>query len=260
MRRCNLCRHERLEPVLDLGAHPVAHHFLTNPSEPENRYPLSLLVCPRCGLMQIADPIPPAVLYTEYTCLSAWKPQPHATRIVQMLAALPGVDSESRFLEIGSNDGSFLALLDDAGFSNLLGVEPAVDAAGAAGARGVQTINEYFTPQTAGRVRSERGPCDVLIARQMLEHVSDLPALFDSMRQVSRAGTYVLVEVPDFALCLDELDYSGIWEEHVNYFTEPIYHVAALRPVKGLRRVAVEVHIASEHDERLAAAQSAFDL
>ncbi len=122
-------------------------------------------------------------------------------------------------MEIGSNDGSFLETLIKRGYQNVLGVEPAEDAMKAAQQKGVETIRAYFSREVAEDLVSTIGRCDLLVARQVLEHITDLESFREAMRILLRPGGYVLIEVPNFGFSLNAPDYSAIWEEHVNYFT-----------------------------------------
>jgi SAM-dependent methyltransferase len=216
---CRLCGGRAIERLLDLGQHPIAHRFLKSADEPEYVHPVELGLCPACGLVQLLRPIPPERLYAEYFCLSSWKAQPHLARVVQVIRELPGAGPRSRILEVGSNDGILLDALRREGFTSVLGLEPARDAREAARARGLETVEGYFTPAVAGALVASKGSFDVVVARQVLEHVQDLAGFREALRLVLRPGGHVLIEVPHFDFCLEALDYSAIWEEHVNYFT-----------------------------------------
>ncbi len=215
---CHMCRGSQLMPLINFGAHPIAHHFVTDPSQPEYVHPVNLSLCEECGLLQLVDPIPPEMVYTDYVCLSSWKHQPHIPRLLQMVEQLPGLTKTSRIIEVGSNDGRFLQALRERGFQNVLGIEPAQDALKAARQVGVDTIGAYFTRATAEDIVARYGKFDLFIARQVLEHVTDLVDFRDAMSLVLAKGGFVLIEVPNAALNLTVPDYS-LWEEHVNYFT-----------------------------------------
>jgi 2-polyprenyl-3-methyl-5-hydroxy-6-metoxy-1,4-benzoquinol methylase len=216
---CHLCSENELLPLLEFGKHPIAHHFLTDLRQEEYVHAVTLNVCTNCGLIQLSDPAPAEMLYTEYVCLSSWKHQPHVQRMVAIINGLADVTKESRIVEVGSNDGSFLRALRDEGYRNLFGIEPALDAQQAAREDGFETLGTYFTPAVAQEQASTQGKCDLLLARQVLEHIADLGRFGEAIQRLLRPGGYVLIEVPNFDFNLDVLDYSGIWEEHVNYFT-----------------------------------------
>ncbi len=215
---CRLCGHT-LSLLLNLGEHPIAHRFLSTTDEEEYTHPVVVMHCVHCGLTQLTDPVPPEELYANYVCLSSWKAQPHAARMVDLVAAMPTITKDSHILEIGSNDGVFLRLLRDRGYRNLLGVEPAADAAAAAQQAGIPTEQTFFGPGCAERLVAEHGAWDLVIARQVLEHIADLPDFVKAIHSALCPAGRVLVEVPNFEMSLNALDYGAIWEEHVNYFT-----------------------------------------
>ena len=219
MPNCRLCGAPRLRELIDLGEHPIAHKFLKDPAEDEYTHPVLLHVCEECALVQLVDPVPPEMLYTDYVTLSSWKPQPHVPRLIEMLGAQSRLDAGSSVLEVGSNDGGFLKALSDAGYHDLLGVEPANDAREAAQRLGVETLPDYFDQELGRKLVEQHGPYDLFVARQVLEHIERLDEFAAAMRTVMAPGALVLVEVPNFSFALDTHDYSAIWEEHVNYFT-----------------------------------------
>ncbi len=216
---CHLCDRSGVEPLIEFGDHPIAHHFLTDAAQAEYTHPVTLGFCDRCGLTQLIDPISPEKFYTDYHCLSSWKWNPHVPRLLQMIGQLSGLRKDLAVLEVGSNDGGFLSELVGQGFSRILGIEPAQDAVAAAKQRGVPTRNAYFTPKVAHEISSSFGQCDLFISRQVLEHVTNLSDFAEAMRVVLRPGAHVLVEVPNFGFNQEAPDYSAIWEEHVNHFT-----------------------------------------
>lgn len=217
-RTCALCTRRTVETLVDFGEHPIAHQLLQAPDERPYTHPVLLGCCTSCGLTQLVDPIPPERLYDRYNWLSSWKWNPHEPRLLELIAALP-VARDALVVEIGSNDGSFLAGLAERGFTNVVGVEPARDAAAAAAARGVETLDEFWDRALARELVASRGRAEIVVARQVLEHVQGLGEFVAALRDVMQPGTHVLVEVPDFGFNQCAPDYSAIWEEHVNHFT-----------------------------------------
>ena len=206
--------------LLHFGEHPIAHRFLTNPAQDEYVHPVDLFYCEDCGLIQLVDPIPPDKLYTEYNWLSSWKWNPHLSRLLSLIDKMfEGLEKTSKIVEVGSNDGTFLEELRGRGYENFFGIEPTRDGQETAKKKGIETVRAYFTPETAQEIVAARGMCDLLVARQVLEHVVDLKDFREAITTILRPGGYLLIEVPNFDFSLNTLDYSAIWEEHVNYFT-----------------------------------------
>ena len=229
-----------MTPLLDFGDQPIAHHFLEQPEQPEYTHPVEVSFCEDCGLTQLLNPAPPEMFYTQYFCLSSWKPQPHIPRILEIFNELTTLDQESNIIEIGSNDGILLEALREKGFSKLLGIEPAQDASQSANRRGLETICSYFNMAIARQLAGSRSRCDLLVVRQVLEHVNDLAGFRTAMAELLKPGSYVFFEVPNFSFFLDNLDYSSIWEEHVSYFSlETISYFLAQAGIRVLHHETV---------------------
>ena len=239
MNNCRLCEEPQLSKLLDLGNHPIAHDFLDSASQKEKVYPVKLCFCRNCGFIQLIDPIAPELLYTNYVCLSSWKHQPHIPRLIDMIKTKTTINKESKIVEVGSNDGIFLKALQEEGYQDLTGIEPAADAQESAKQKGLATIPDYFNKKTAEDFVKNHGKCDFFISRQMLEHIAELGEFKESMREALKPGGFVLFELPNFGCCLDNLDYT-IWEEHVNYFT-----------IDTLSRFLIEAGIKVIHSEAI---------
>jgi len=226
--------------LLRLGPQPIAHHYLEDFNQQEIKHELDLEYCEDCGFIQIKTPISPETLYKNYICLSSWKPQPHRSDLLNLIRRMPGLYSHSRIIEIGCNDGVFLNDLKNAGYTKTLGVEPADDAYEQSTRNGLEVIYDFFFRPVASKIVKQHGKFDLLIARQVLEHIQDLKEFSESMKTVLNVGARVLIEIPDFEFFLRWLDYGGIWEEHTNYFTSDT-----------LSRYLRKAHIQVEHTETL---------
>ena len=218
MHSCNLCNSFELTPLINFGNQPIAKHYLIESSQEHQTFPVRLYFCEYCGLTQLVDSCPPEILYDNYVTLSSWKFQPHVQHEIDVIKSLPGINSNSRVIEIGSNDGIFLQQLAANGFANSLGIEPAKDAYDLSIAKGVNTLQTFLNKASSETIKKQYGEFDLFISRQNLEHMSDLQEVAKSIQSLVKTDGYVLIEVPNFLCNLQCQDYS-LWEEHVNYFT-----------------------------------------
>lgn len=218
MHICNLCGSNNLLPLIHFGSHPISHNLLKEGQDDVYTHSIDLQFCEECGLTQIVDPVPPEQFYTQYITLSSWKYQPHIKHEIELITNLPNISADSRIVEIASNDGTFCKALLDAGFHRSIGIEPAHDAQRVARERGVETIGAYFNIETAKKFVEKYGQADLVIARQVLEHISNLQDVQHALKIILAPNGYLLLEVPDFSCNLKTFDYS-IWEQHVNQFT-----------------------------------------
>src|SRR5216684_4024292 len=109
---CRSCGATDLRPVLDLGRTPLANALLTAEqlTGPEAAYPLELVFCPACALVQITETVPPEVLFREYFYLSSFSDTllRHAEETARHVSSSRGLDRNSLVIEIASNDGYLL--------------------------------------------------------------------------------------------------------------------------------------------------------
>ncbi len=229
---CNLCGSSDLLPLIDFGNHPVAKHYLAEQSGDQPTWPVKLFFCESCGLTQLVGACPPEILYDNYVTLSSWKFQPHVQREIDLIKSLEGMGPDAKVVEIGSNDGMFLHQLSLNGYKNTLGVEPAKDAYDLSVAQGVNTLQDFLSPELSRTITAQYGEFDLFVSRQNLEHISDLRGVAESIGILVKPNGFVLIEVPNFACNLRCRDY-GLWEEHVNYFTvDTLRHFLSLAGVE----------------------------
>ena len=128
LRGCQVCGHDKLEPIIDLGHQPPCDSLLTRGQldEAEKHYPLRLFRCPECSLAQIDYAVPPEVLfYAEYPYRSGITPtlannlRSTGFKAVERFA----LTSSDLAIDIGSNDGTLLSSFKEKGI-RVLGVEP----------------------------------------------------------------------------------------------------------------------------------------
>ena len=214
--KCNLC-HSNSNSLVNFGNFPIAHHYMKTVTQKEFSYPLELALCDYCNHIFIFNPISPDILYKNYITLSDWKFEPHIPRLLELMK-LNGVANDAKILEIGSNDGKFLHYLRDAGYCNVVGIEPTEDSCLSAMKKNIETIHGFFNEGTAEKYIKKYGKCELLIIRQVLEHITDLKNFSRNMKNILQLGALVFIEVPDFESYIAGCDYA-LWEEHVNYFT-----------------------------------------
>jgi 2-polyprenyl-3-methyl-5-hydroxy-6-metoxy-1,4-benzoquinol methylase len=215
---CRLCNANSLKLCFDFGNKPIVHRLLTNEKESYETYPFRISVCDNCGLMQMTDYINPTYLYSNnYFTVSGWKKQTHSMRLVQLIQKIYGTTRDSKIFEIGCNDGSFMEEMVKAGFVNISGVEPAPDAFILAREKGLDVTKGFFSDSKV-ITDNMTSKYDVVIARQVFEHIPNLLEFIDSIYNVMTPSGGLVIEVPDHSMNYENLDYT-FWEEHVNYFT-----------------------------------------
>lgn len=220
--RCRGCGTRELTPILDLGAQPLANSLRHREqlAEPEPRYPLKLVLCDTCSLLQIDESVPPELLFTDYPYFSSVIEAlvKHARDIALRLIREEGLGPDSLVLEIASNDGYLLQHYREAGMQ-VLGIEPARNIANVAEVRGIRTHCEFFGSKFAGRLWAEGVRPDVIHANNVLAHVPDLNGFVEGIAMLLDGDALAVIEAPYVKNLLEERQFDTIYHEHLCYYS-----------------------------------------
>jgi SAM-dependent methyltransferase len=220
---CRSCGSIGLSSILNLGRLPLANALLTAAqlSEPEELYPLDLVFCPRCTLIQIAETVAPEKLFREYFYLSSYSDTltQHAEEIATHMKKTRQLDEQSLVLEVASNDGYLLQHYKAAGVP-VLGIEPARNVARVAETeRGIPTVCDFFDEALAMRLASQGQSADVIHAHNVLAHVAELNGFVRGLRLALKDEGILIIEVPYVKDMIDRCEFDTIYHEHLCYFS-----------------------------------------
>ena len=219
---CRSCGCIELQNVLSLGRTPLANALLTTHQldEPEETYPLELVFCPRCSLVQITETVPPEKLFRDYVYFSSFSDTMlrHAADLSTSLIGSKHLDARSLVVEVASNDGYLLQYYKRAGVP-VLGIEPATNIAQVAEQRGVRTVCDFFSDDLAVQLASEGYKADVIHAHNVLAHVPDLNGFARGLRQLLKPNGVIVIEVPYVKDMIDRCEFDTVYHEHLSYFS-----------------------------------------
>ena len=172
------CRHcyNALEHVfLDLGFAPPSNAYLTKNdlNSPEFHFPLKLLVCDNCWLVQTEDYAKADELFgDDYAYFSSISKSylDHSLAYSKLVRKRFSLDSNSHVIEVASNDGY---LLKNFIAENIpcLGIEPTASTAAAAEKLGIPVIRKFFSSELARKLGSEKKYADLVIGNNVYAHV-----------------------------------------------------------------------------------------
>ena len=238
---CRSCGSTALEPVLSLGSTPLANSLLTDEDleRPETRYPLDLVFCSDCTLVQITLSVPPEEMFEEYAYFSSFADMvvENARSISTRLIRERSLGADDLAMEIASNDGYLLKNYVEAGVP-VLGVDPARNIAGVAEANGVPTLCDFFGIAVAKQLRDQGRRASVIHANNVLAHVPDANGVVAGIATVLADDGVAVVETPYVRNMVDELEFDTIYHEHLFYYSA--HALCALFERNGLTMVDVE--------------------
>ncbi|MBW7851584.1 MAG: methyltransferase domain-containing protein [Rhodospirillales bacterium] len=220
-RVCRFCG-GHLHPFVDLGMSPLCESFV--PADRlhamEAFYPLDVMVCGTCFLVQLPQYVNPEAIFTEYAYFSSYSDAyvAHGKAYAEMIVERLGLSDRSLVVELASNDGYLLQHFLGKGVP-VLGVEPAANVAQAAIARGIPTDVVFFGAETARRMVADGKVADLLIGNNVLAQVPDLNDFVAGMRIVLAPEGVATVEFPHLMRLIADGQYDTIYHEHFSYFS-----------------------------------------
>jgi SAM-dependent methyltransferase len=176
-------------------------------------------VCERCLLVQLQDFEGPERIFTDYAYFSSYSDAwlAHAKAYTEMARQRFGLTARSQVVEIASNDGYLLQYFMEQGIP-VLGIEPAVNVAEVAVAKGIPTMTRFFGEALAGELSTQGTQADLIVANNVLAHVPELNDFIAGLRRLLKPHGVMTLEFPHLLRLIEENQFDTIYHEHFSYF------------------------------------------
>jgi hypothetical protein len=222
---------------LDLGHLPPSNAYLTrnNLHQAEIYFPLKVLVCDQCWLVQTEDHISTEKLFTsQYAYFSSTSSSwlIHAKNYVNKIIKELNLNSKSHVIEIASNDGYLLKNFIEAKIP-CLGIEPTVSTAEAAEKIGIPVLRKFFGISLANKLALYGKKADLIIGNNIYAHVPDINSFTIALKIILKKNGTITLEFPHFMNLIEYAQFDTIYHEHFSYLS--IYTVCKIFEKAGLR-------------------------
>ncbi len=221
--KCRSCGSDQLESIISFGNSPLADVLLSE-SDLANEdpcYPLDVVFCEHCALVQLKETVPPEILYKDdYPYYSSVSPSllKHFADSAKSIINQRKLGPDSLVIEAGSNDGYMLKVFRAHGIE-VLGIDPASGPAKVAVNAGVPTMIEFFGADIAQRLHSRGKIADVVVANNMINLVSDLTGFIQALRMLMKDDGIAVLEVPYLVDIIDRCAFDNIFHQNISYFS-----------------------------------------
>jgi len=227
-----------------LASAPPSNAYLTEQTlkVPEKWFPLRVLVCQHCWLVQTEDFARVQDLFdTDYAYFSGFSGSwlAHSERYVTDMVARFELNVDSHVVEVAANDGYLLQYVQARNIP-CTGVEPTASTAAAARAKNIRIVEDFFSVQLARKLAQEGRDADLTIANNVLAHVpniNDFVAGFTVLLKPLGVATF---EFPHLLKLIEENQFDTIYHEHFSYLS--LTAVNRIFALNGLTLFDVEEH------------------
>ncbi|MDD2925664.1 class I SAM-dependent methyltransferase, partial [Rhodoferax sp.] len=221
--KCRHCGSALHLPVLDLGSAPPSNAYLTAAQlrAPELWYPLRLLVCETCWLVQTEDHAGREALFTDdYAYFSSFSSSwlAHAQAYVQAMQVRFDLTASSRVVEVAANDGYLLQYVQAAGVP-CYGIEPTASTAAAARAKGIAVIERFFGVALATELALAGRQADLMVANNVLAHVPDINDFVAGFATLLKPQGVATFEFPHLLRMVQGCQFDTAYHEHYSYLS-----------------------------------------
>ena len=217
---CSACDGTDFQTILDLGVVPLAGYF-PNPLEvgKESKYPLKLVVCKKCKLVQTDSMINPKLLFEDYRYLSSVGLSKHFENVAKILDDKYDVKDKD-ILEIGCNDGVLLKPLCDLG-AKAVGIDPATNVVKVAREKGLNVHNGYFSYDNHKLFDKK---FDLVLSNNTFAHIIDIQDSVKGINHVLKPDGNFIFEVHYLKSLIEGNQWDNIYHEHIYYYSITALH------------------------------------
>lgn len=221
--KCRHCGNKLHLPFLDLGNAPPSNAYLNEHTAraPEIWFPLRILVCENCWLVQTEDHAGRESLFTDdYAYYSSFSTTwlAHAQRYVDQMVARFGLNASSCVVEVAANDGYLLQYVQQAGIP-CYGIEPTKSTASAARAKGIDILDRFFGEELAKELVQAGRQADLIAANNVLAHVPEINDFVSGFTRLLKPQGIVTFEFPHLMRMVQENQFDTAYHEHYSYLS-----------------------------------------
>jgi len=221
--KCRHCNSELEVPLIDLGVTAPSNSYLENKQliKDEKAYPLKVLVCSKCWLVQTEDFVGAEQMFShDYAYFSSFSSTwlNHAKQYVEMISEKLQLSNESCVVEIAANDGYLLQYMRQKKIP-CYGIDPTYGTASFARKKGIEMIVDFFTPKLAYDLFNKNRQADLMIANNVLAHVPDINGFVESFSILLKPSGVITFEFPHLLNLIEKNQFDTIYHEHYSYLS-----------------------------------------
>ena len=239
---CRFCKHKIETEFVDLLNSPPSNSYLRKEqlNEPEVYYPLKVMVCEKCFLVQVDEYKKSQDIFSsDYAYFSSYSTSwlAHSKRYTDLMVERFDFNNESLVVEIASNDGYLLQFFKEKNIT-VLGVEPTANTAEVAIAKGIPSVVDFFGVSLANKLLEEDKRANLLLGNNVLAHVPDINDFVGGMKILLSEDGVITMEFPHLYQLVENNQFDTIYHEHFSYLS--FFSVKQIFEKQGLEVFDVE--------------------
>lgn len=215
--RCRLCSSRKLDPVVKYRPQFIASTFVkTNKDNAlaKVKVPMTLVLCGKCGLVQLEETIKPDFLYRSYFYRSSVSNTMRLDLQEVVNDALSRVDVKAgdSILDIGCNDGLVLSMFPSK--LKRVGIDPAQNIDRSHLDKSITVVNDYFPSEKLAGHKFK-----IITSTAMFYDLNDPNQAVRDMKKLLHKDGAICIQVSSLYSTIRDLNFYDICHEHLEYYS-----------------------------------------
>ena len=228
---CRACGYDQLPTIVNLGLQTITS-FPIDAGQQAPRAPLHVVMCSRCGLVQLRHTVDRDALYQWYGYRSGIQEHMRLALTDVVQESIRGIDLHEGdvVVDVGSNDGTLLSFYSGMGLRRI-GFEPAKNLADVAAANCERLVPDYFTAKAIVNEPKAK----IISAIAMFYDLDDPLAFLRDVAEALHPEGLFVIQMNYLKSMLENNAFDNVSHEHVTY-----YSLSTLVPLLERAGLAVE--------------------
>lgn len=220
-KKCMSCSSDKLVSIIDFGDQPWCNDFLTKENLGlENKYPLHLVCCEECELLQLNYVVPKETMFYDHQYLSGMTSTlgDHFLSLAKENKNDFDLKKDDLIVDIGGNDGFQLMQYQHIGLKNVVNVESAKNICAFSEKKGVKTVNAFFNEKTARQYFGEKS-AKIINASGVFFHLEELHSVIKGIKYMLAEDGVFTIQFMYAGSMIENNNFDTVYHEHLCYYT-----------------------------------------
>lgn len=224
---CRSCSSNNLSKILSLGKHGLSDFVDMSDQKKVSKYPLQLILCQNCNLLQMRHTTPPDQLYTDrygYRSGINHTTKSNLIEITEQAEKIINLKSDNIVVDIGCNDGTLLASYRTPGLIHV-GFDPVTTFAKyfrkslkSNGSKKNKFFNRYFDSKPFlkyfGKKRAK-----IVTAISMFYDLDNPNGFLSSIKEILHPEGILIIQQNYLVGMLEQCAFDNVVHEHLEYYS-----------------------------------------
>ena len=212
---------KKLKPFMTFGKMPIANGFLKKKYfKKEYFFEMEVGFSKKVSLFQLNNHPKPKMMFNKNYPFFTGSSKGMINHFKNYAGWIKKnyLKKNNNLIEIGSNDGTFLNNFKNSKIKTL-GIEPSSNVANVSKAKGIKTINNFFTYENVKKIKSLKNKTDIICAANVVCHVPNLTDLIRGVNHLLNDNGLFIFEEPYLGSMYKKTSYDQIYDEHIFMFS-----------------------------------------